>query len=319
VKFVGLALAGVAAVLLLAALRPDLDRLLRALIGLPAGVLAEARRIVHMAHDAVRGSTARARHALAYGAETSGVAAAWDVVAPLVYLVLLVVVLGGDVVLASLRFGALLGLPVDELPVDGAVLDLLTGLLFLAVLATFGCVLLDVAHVTPMRRPYGLVEGRARTAVTAAAAAGTVLSAFAGVLFFVWGQYAIFGEPSQDVATLFIAVFAVLLVGASVLAAGGALGCALALWVLLGALAAVVLVVVAALLHLVVTLLDGVCTLAASVVRLLAQPGTMLWNWLVELPLGRALHLHPVVDPVRSQPVSDIREDKGDVDLAGGP
>jgi hypothetical protein len=62
------------------------------------------------------------------------------VTAPLVYLVLLAVILCGDVVLASLRFGALLGIPVDGLPIGGSVLDLLTGLLFLAVLATYGCV-----------------------------------------------------------------------------------------------------------------------------------------------------------------------------------
>jgi hypothetical protein len=62
------------------------------------------------------------------------------VTAPLVYLVLLAVILCGDVVLASLRFEALLGIPVDGLPIGGSVLDLLTGLLFLAVLATYGCV-----------------------------------------------------------------------------------------------------------------------------------------------------------------------------------
>ena len=114
--------------------------------------------------------------------------------------------------------------------------------------------------------------GRARTVVTGTAVAGTALSLLAAALFFLWGQYAIFGAPSPDVATLFVAVFAVLLVGASVLAAGGALGAVMALWILLCALAATILGVLGALLHLVVVVLDGVEELATAVVRLLARP-----------------------------------------------
>ena len=318
-RVVGLILAAVAAVLLFAGLRPELERLVQAVVGLPAALLAAVRDAARGAGAGVRGVVERSRAALAHGPETPGVAPAWDVVAPLVYLVLLVVLFGGDVVLASLRFGALLGLPVDTLPVDGSVLDLLTGLLFLAVLATYGCVLLDVIHVTPLRRPYGLATGNARTSLVAVATAGVALSALAGVLFFVWGQYAIFGEPSQDIATLFIAVFALLLVGASVLAAGGALGCVLALWVLVGVLAATVLDMLAALADLLGTVLGRVSAVLVALVRLLARPGSMLWNWLAELPVGRALHLRRLLDPEPPTTAAGPRDERDHVELVGGP
>ena len=134
-------------------------------------------------------------------------------------------------------------------------------------LATFGCVLLDAAHITPLRRPYGLATGRTRSAVLGTAATGTALAVLAAVLFFVWGQYAIFGQPSDDVAMLFIAVFAVLLVGASILAAGGALGCVLALWTLLCTLVAALLAVVAALLDLAVVAVTRAADLLVAGIR----------------------------------------------------
>ena len=310
-RSVGLFLAAVVAIVLLAGLRLALEHLVRAVAGLPADLLAAGRDAARTARAGQLEIVARGRAALAYGGgDTSS---AWDVTAPLVYLLLLAVILSGDVVLASLRFGALLGIPVDGLPFTGPTLDLLTGLLFLAVLATFGCVLLDAAHITPLRRPYGLATGRTRSAVLGTAATGTALAVLAAVLFFVWGQYAIFGQPSDDVAMLFIAVFAVLLVGASILAAGGALGCVLALWTLLCTLVAALLAVAAALLDLAVVAVTRAADLLVAGIRLLARPGSVLWNWLADLPVGRRTGLRHLAEPV----VED--EKQSDVGLAGGP
>ena len=256
--------------------RLALEHLVRAVAGLPADLLAAGRDAARTARAGQLEIVARGRAALAYG--SGDTSSAWDVTAPLVYLLLLAVILSGDVVLASLRFGALLGIPVDGLPFTGPTLDLLTGLLFLAVLATFGCVLLDAAHITPLRRPYGLATGRTRSAVLGTAATGTALAVLAAVLFFVWGQYAIFGQPSDDVAMLFIAVFAVLLVGASILAGGGALGCVLALWTLLCTLVAALLAVAAALLDVAVVAVTRAADLLVAGIRLLARPGSVLWT-----------------------------------------
>jgi hypothetical protein len=151
--------------------------------------------------------------------------------------------------------------------------------------------------------------------VTGTAVAGTALSLLAAALFFLWGQYAIFGAPSPDVATLFVAVFAVLLVGASILAAGGALGAVTALWVLLCALAATILGVVGVLLHLVVVGLEGVEVLVTAVVRMLARPGTVLWNWLVVLPALGSLRLSPLSVP---EPAPRYAAE-GPAELAAGP
>ena len=311
----GIVLAALAAVVLVAALRQPLEHVIRAVVELPIRALTAGRGAVTAARVHIQDTATRSRAALGYGSTAEAPGSAWDVTAPLVYLVLLAVILYGDVVLASLRFGALLGIPVDGLPIEGSLLDLLTGLLFLAVIATYGCVLLDVARITPLRRPYGLVDGRARTVVTGTAVAGTALSLLAAALFFLWGQYAIFGAPSPDVATLFVAVFAVLLVGASIFAAGGALGAVTALWVLLCALAATILGVVGALLDLVIVVLDGLRGIVTALIRLLARPGTVLWNWLVALPALRSLRLSPLSVPEPAPP----SQPQDQLELAAGP
>ena len=106
-----------------------------------------------------------------------------------------------------------------------------------------------------------------------------------------------------------------LLVGASILAAGGALGAVIALWVLLCALAATILGMVGALLDLVVVVLDGVQGIVTALIRLLARPGTVLWNWLVALPALRSLRLSPLSVPEPALP-SQPKEQLG---LAAGP
>jgi hypothetical protein len=308
--------AGTAAILV-AALRQPLEHVVCALFGLPARLLAAGGDEVTSARAHAQDSGARSRATLAYGSSEEAAESAWDVVAPLLYLLLLVVILCGDLVLSSLRFGSLLGIPIDGLPIEGSVLDLLAGLLFLAVIATYGCVLLDVSRVTPLRRPYGLVDGRARAAIAGTAVAGTALSVLAAALFFLWGQYAIFGEPSPDIASLFVTVFAVLLVGASIFTAGGALGCVTAMWVLLCALAATLLAVTAALLHLLVVALEGAHTIATAVVRLLARPGTVLWNWLTTLAPMSSLQLSPLPEPTSESCLVAQPQDR--LELAAGP
>lgn len=291
----GWALGTIAGVLLIAGLRAASETVLHSALGLPAQLLDTGRSGAAGAAGYVRGVAATARRSLAYGA--GGPAQTWDIAAPLVYLVLFALIAVGDLVLAGLRFGALLGIPVDGLPLDGAALDMLAGLLFLAVLATFGCVLLDVLHITPLQRPYGLVVGSARKLVMGAAAGGTALSVIAAVLFFVWGQDAISGNPSNDLATLFIATFAVALVGASILAAGGAVGAVPAVWALLCALCATALMCCAWVLELVVVVLDGLYRTAVAVIRLAARPGTTLWNWIGSLGVGSSMRLTSLPDP----------------------
>jgi hypothetical protein len=313
VRYLGWILLGLVAMLLAAGLRGAVEQLVRAVLGLPVAVLDAARDGAGAARRYLVEIGRQGRRSLAYGEKTDS-AGGWDLVAPLLYLVLFAVIAFGDLVLAGLRFGALLGIPIDGLPVDGTTLDLLTGLLFLAVLTTYGCVLLDVARVTPLHRPYGLVGGGTQKAVLGLASAGVALSGLAAVLFFVWGQYAVLGEPSADAATLFVAVFALLLVGASILAAGGAIGAVPALWVLLCGLLAAVLAVGGWVCTAAIAGLNGVHRLVVAAVRLLARPGAIVWNWLVG-PRG-ALRMSRLPEP---GPVDDLLAPRqGQLDLAAG-
>ena len=134
----GIVLAALAAVVLVAALRQPLEHVIRAVVELPIRALTAGRGAATAARVHIQDTATRSRAALGYGSTAEARGSAWDVTAPLVYLVLLAVILYGDIVLASLRFGALLGIPVDGLPIEGSLLDLLTGLLFLQSLRPTG-------------------------------------------------------------------------------------------------------------------------------------------------------------------------------------
>jgi hypothetical protein len=108
-------------------------------------------------------------------------------------------------------------------------------------------------------------------------------------------------------------VFAVLLVGAGVLAAGGALGCVLALWTLLCTLVAALLAVAATLLDLAVVAVSRVADVLIAAIRLLARPGTVLWNWLADQPAGRRIALRHIAGPAVDE------EKQSQVELVAGP
>lgn len=288
------------AAIIVAALREPAEAVVHAVLGLPARIVDVARRGASAAAEAIDDVAMRTLSGLAYGPRDTTAAALWDVLAPLVYVALFALIAAGDLVLAGLRFGAMLGIPVTHLPVTGVALDLLAGVLFLAVLTTFGCVLLDILHITPMRRPFGLIAGRTRKAVLSVAVAGTALTVISAVLFFVWGQEALTGAPDDDVAMLFIAVFAVTLVGASILAAGGAVAAVPALWVLAAGLLATTLRIVTWVLHALGSALDGAHRLVVAVIRLVTKPGALLWNWMASLARFAQLGQLREPDPVES-------------------
>ena len=311
-RSVGLFLAAVVAIVLLAGLRLALEHLVRAVAGLPADLLAAGRDAARTARAGQLEIVARGRAALAYGGgDTSS---AWDVTAPLVYLLLLAVILSGDVVLASLRFGALLGIPVDGLPFTGPTLDLLTGLLFLAVLATFGCVLLDAAHITPLRRPYGLATGRparrcwARRRREPPSRYSPPCCSSCGASTRSSGSRATTSRCCSSPCSPCCSS-----VRASSPRVVRSAASSRALWTLLCTLVAALLAVAAALLDLAVVAVTRAADLLVAGIRLLARPGSVLWNWLADLPVGRRTGLRRLAEPV----VED--EKQSDVGLAGGP
>lgn len=292
-----------AVILGLGGLRPVLRGLVHTVFSAVTDVLAGLAHRLETVREAVTGSIVALCAALAYGDEgPSPVAPAWNVLAPVVYGCCAVLIVLGDLVLAGLRFGALLGFPAEAPPVSGSALDLLAGLLLVAVIATFGLTLLDVLHVTPTVRPYGTLRGGAQRLVTATAGTGTALAIAAGVAFMAWGDGALAGTPNAELSSLFTVVFAVLLVVSSILAVAGALGLPLVVLLAVLAVAAGLLALVGGLLGVAGIGLAGAHDVAQAVVLLVTAPGAAAWNWFAGRSIGRRLGLAVVPPPENLPP-----------------
>lgn len=292
-----------------AGLRGSLEHMLWAVCNLPFSALAALGAMLTSAQRHVAGSIATTRQTLAYPASEDRIKApprpaTWDAIGPFIYFGLLVVILTGDLVLASLRFGALLGIEITDLPITGSTLDVLTGLLFIAVLATFGCAWFDLTHVTPLHRPYGRVAEPTRKLLSAVAATGAVLSVFAGVSFLVWGQGALAGNPNDDLATAFVGILAALLVGAGILAFGGAIAIIPAAWLLVLLLTARVLATARWVGRVFEEIIDKLYAFSVFLVRLGARPGEIIWNWLTSFDtLTDKVHLRALPDHDEPRPL----------------
>ena len=102
------------AVLLVGGLASTVALTVRALFAIPTTALTALLSMLSTTQLRVAVGIARTRSALAFRTAAGPPAPAyslWDALAPLVYAVFAVMIVGGDLVLASLRFGALLGLP----------------------------------------------------------------------------------------------------------------------------------------------------------------------------------------------------------------
>ncbi|WP_298799377.1 hypothetical protein [Pseudonocardia sp. 73-21] len=294
----------VVVLLLLGGWRLRLSRLIWALFGVVAGIVIAGAAVLVCARAFLVSGVARTRAALAFQS-TGGVEhapSAWDVIGPLVYSLFATAILAGDLVLAGLRFGALLGIPVGDLPINDQILDLFAGVLFVAVVGTFGLLLLDVLHVTPTARPFGVAGKRAHRLLQGIAIGGTACAVLAGSLFLIWGQGAIAGSPNGDLATLFIASFGALLVVASIIAIAGALALPLVVW--LGVQAVLLAAVVATgwLLRLTGAMVRGLHELVQAALLAAAWPGEALWNWLAGRT-GARIGIVPVATPAPLPPL----------------
>jgi hypothetical protein len=299
-----LILGAVVGSLLLGGWRPRLSRLVWATFGTVAGLVTAGAAVLASARMFLVGGIVRTRAALAYqprdGYEQTS--SAWDVLAPLVYGLFASAILAGDLVLAGLRFAALLGIPVSDLPIDNRILDLLAGVLFVAVVGTFGLLLLDVLHVTPTTRPFGVAGEQPHRLLRGTAVGGTACAVLSGTLFLVWGQGAIAGAPNSDLATLFVACFGALLVLASIVAIAGAL--ALPLIVCLGVQVALLTVVVTVgwLLRLTGAAVRSLHELSQAALLTAAWPGEAMWNWIAGRSGVRA-GIAPVATPTPLPPL----------------
>nr|MBF6592234.1 hypothetical protein [Ktedonobacterales bacterium] len=180
------------------------------------------------AESALAGLAYRGRHA--DEAEEPSVYRGWDVIGPLVYTAAVVLMALGDFYMMILRFRTLLNLPGSS-PSFGLPLDQLMGILWLVTVAVYGSILFDLHGISPIARPFHGASRRFRAWLRVIAWVGVTASLVAGGLLWFWGDRAIAGQKSI-LGTVFTVMFAVLLLGALVLASWAIIPAAIALYFL---------------------------------------------------------------------------------------
>jgi hypothetical protein len=241
-----------------------------------------------------------ARSHLAYPNEPNeqfGEASTWDIWAPLVTLIINMVEIVGEFSLSVLTFGATFGLGASANAPFVTHLDTTTGLLWAAVIMTYGLTLYELVHLSPLHRPYGQAEGWTRKILLGVSIVGIVLSMVALALFYLWRQTQLGASGGAAELHVFLVLFAMLIVGALVLSGW-------AVVVNLGVLKVVWLNLVRAITagiagcgSLAFRVLDGAYN---AVVRLIGIPATLgrtCWNWFARTETGRRFGLREIDEP----------------------
>lgn len=289
-------------VLVVGLLRNRLMLAINALFAVLAWPFVVVARACQPAVAALSAATDQAALALrTYGGRlTEPAPLLFELIAPLVYLALFIIIAFADFTVARLRFGALFGEAVSE--ADGLGLNLAdaTGLLLVAVFVVLGYILFDALGIAPNRLPWGLLDATWRARLVRGAWAGLILTAIATVAFFCWGQLQLLDDAERPLllATvleyLFIVILAVLLVATTLLSGWAVIVSAGALWTLLLFAVRLVVWVVRVAAVLVARGLDLAAALAVFVLDVIAAGPIWLKNWLAGYEvLRRWLHLTP--------------------------
>lgn len=214
----------------------------------------------------------------------------WDLFGPIIYLGLFLLLLVGDLYIFGLRLAALLKLE----SVPAAVrLDALGAIVWAAMLASLGMVLLDLLGATAISRPWHNLSPRWRRVALIVVGGALAVSMLAAMLFFLWGQLMIDGRPVPLLGQLFMTAFggvlqvAILVTGAALLASGLIVWFVVLSGLRLGARGLLLPLLLG------VWLLDRLFGLLVALYDLLAFVGRGLWNWVVSF-VGLRLHLEPI-------------------------
>lgn len=210
--------------------------------------------------------------------------AVWNVTVPLLTLFLVSLVVYGDALVYMLRFHALLD-PHNQLGVH-APKNLVASAVaaWIGALGIWGAFAWDMTGATAGRLPYSNLPGRWwRRILGGIAVAGVLLCLFAAALFFVWGQAIVeTGQRARGQAEVFAALYALITIGAMLVAAWSvAPGVIAAVALVLSGLG-VSLAMGYLVLAIVVSALDAFAAVLTAAVEVAAGPGRAAFNALAD-------------------------------------
>jgi hypothetical protein len=258
----------------------------------PRGLRAAQTHLRLAAENALAGLAYRRRHGRE-DAEPSGYRG-WDVIGPLVYFGMVVLMALGDFYMMILRFRALLNMPGDP-PKFALPIDELMGILWLVTVAVNGSVIFDLHGLSPVARPFHGASQTLRRWLRLVAWIGAIASLVAGGLLWFWGDRAIQGHQTPW-GTVFTVMFAVLLLGALLLSSWSVVLAMIALWFLLVSALRIVVWCLALACSLLVRLVDALAHVLVAIVDLPARLGLILHNYLAGFEWAQRLRwnrVHP--------------------------
>ena len=202
----------------------------------------------------------------------------------------------GDFYIAILRFSALWSLPGDA-GASNLPLNQLMGVLWVVTVAVYGSVIFDLHGISPIARPFHGASARVRAWLLRLAWLGAIGSLFAGGMLWWWGDLALTGKSggslAQMFATVFTVAFAILLLGALVLASWSVVPAITALWFLFLSALRIVVWLLTLICSLLVRLVEALAFVIVAIVDVPARLGLMLHNYLATFAWAERLHWQP--------------------------
>lgn len=226
----------------------------------------------------------------------------WEIIGPLVYLVVLLALAAADLYFAVLGFPVLLHRPLElaKLPID---VELLPNFALIGLCVFLGFVALDLLGVTPIQRPWRNLTDDQRRIALGAVGVAFLLAITMAIAFWSRREQLIKGvppPPEYDWLPLLLWIcLATLLVISTALASWSLPASLASLYCLLLMAAFGVLYLVSALLRAVILIFDPLAGVFTALIDVPAGLGIAFWNWLCRLPMTSGLRIQGIVPETR--------------------
>lgn len=296
--------AALAASALVTVLRSPLEHIVTAVVDLVLIPVAGLYRVTGEAVGALARRRAQWRRDLAHGGpedDSSGEAPTYrksDALMPSFYGLSFLALAFADVVAVSLLLASVFGIRVgSNALLESPVTVWFTGVVLVLSLAVAGLALGEVLRGSPAAvRPFGVLTGAGRALVLVLAGVGTLAGVLAVVVGGVLRADLLSGADGGTTQTLFLVLLFLALACATLIAAKGSVLAPVALLLTVAMLLHVPLALLHRALLLAVWGLEALHALVCWMLRLLARPFSLLWDWITEFGWAQRARLRPVGD-----------------------
>lgn len=215
----------------------------------------------------------------------------WDVLVPLVWLTALVMATLGDGAVMYLRLAAMFGFSSNAALPN---VPLLLSVVWVSGIVVYGLMLFELIGASPLRQPFGKLDGRRQTAMLVLAITGVSFATAGAAISLVWGQLRLMGHDEPALALAFLIILGVLVTVGLAIAGWSAPVATAVVWLVSITLAWACTVIARIAVETLFRLLDSLVTLLVAAYELAAWIGRRVWDWATSFAPAESLHLEPL-------------------------